>query len=372
MCGKNKILPQSGQTTKTRSAELDVWKFILSIVIVILHSEYLPVKVDQVYFHGGSIFVEFFFIVSGYLMAQSAEKRKNYQNLLQETSTFLRRKISSIYPYLLCAFIPALVIKTAYHGMGVLALVKNACKGIGELLLLKSTGLTGPVFNAPTWYLSAMILSMAVLYPLILRFGDFFKRIVCPLIAFFLLGYLARKYVHFRTPDVWDGMFEKGMIRGFAEVALGVYCYEIGKLISHIQFTKFSKIIFALVEYGGLIAILWYSNTKSCWDMDVPSVLLIAMIVIIICGNHSILAPVWNKLKFTTYLGKMSLMIYINHIYWVWLLAILDVDWSYNKMLMVYVAATFVSAGVCWIVTDCVRKLINKKKDGFRRLFVKA
>ena len=351
---------------------MDVWKFILSVVIVILHSEFLPVEVEQSYFHGGSIFVEFFFIVSGYLMALSAEKRKNYQSLMKETSAFLRRKIAAIYPYMIFGFLMALSIRTAYNGQGFLHLINNAFKGIGEMLFLKSTGLTGALFNSPMWYLSAMLLSMAVLYPLILKYGDFFKRIVCPLIAFFLLGYLTKKYIHYRSPDVWDGMFEKGMIRGFAEVALGVYCYEIGKLISQVKFTKFTRIILTVIEYGSLIAILLYSDTKACWDMDAPSVLLIAISVIIICGNHSMLAPLWNKLKITPYLGKMSLMIYINHIYWVWFLDLLNLDWGYHKMLVVYVAGSFATAGACWIITDCVRKFINKKKASFRRIFIKA
>lgn len=362
----------SSKIKTARSNELDFWKFIFSIIIVILHSEYLPVEVEQGYFHGGSIFVEFFFIVSGYLMAMSAEKRKDYQNLAKETATFLRRKIAAFYPYLIFGFIFSLLAKSAYQHHEFLHVVKSMCKGIAELLLLKATGMTGPLLDSPMWYISAMILSMAILYPLILKHGDFFKRIVCPLIAFFGLGYLYHKYSHFRSPEVWDGMFEKGMIRGFAEVALGVYCYEIGKLIAHVKFTKFSKVLFALIEYGNLIAIIVYSNTESCWDMDVPSVLLLAISIIIICGNHSVTADFWNNLKIAPYLGKFSLMIYINHIYWVWILDVLELKMSYNKMLLVYIAGSTVSAIACWVITDKIRALCKKNSSNIKRLFIEA
>lgn len=357
---------------KPRSGELDFWKFIFSVIIVILHSEYLPSKTDQVYFNGGSIFVEFFFIVSGYLMAQSAEKHQHYQSLTEETITFLKRKINCFYPYLIFGFIVSLFAKSIHQHQGFLQIIKNACKGIGELLLLKSTGLTGSLFDSPMWYISAMILSMAILYPLVLKYGDFFKKILCPLIAFFLLGYLIRKYNHFRSPELWDGLFEKGMIRGFAEVSLGVYCYEIGKLISSIRFTSFSRILLTFLEYGSLIAIAAYSNTASCWDMDVPSILLLAMSVIIICGNHSILAPWWNKLKITPFLGKLSLMIYINHIYWIWILDVINLDLGYHKMLIVYLAASFVSAGLCWVITDFVLTGIKKNKKHIKQLFIQT
>lgn len=94
-------LSSGGGRSKGRSGELDFWKFIFSLVIVIRHSEYLPTTIEYPYFRGGSIFVEFFFITSGYLMAKSAERKENTKSLVEETSSFLRKKITAFYPYLI-------------------------------------------------------------------------------------------------------------------------------------------------------------------------------------------------------------------------------------------------------------------------------
>ena len=57
---------------KSYTGEFDLWKLIAAIVIVILHSEYLPVEAERTYFHGGSIMVELFYLVSGFYWAKSA------------------------------------------------------------------------------------------------------------------------------------------------------------------------------------------------------------------------------------------------------------------------------------------------------------
>lgn len=57
---------------KSYIGEFDLWKLIAAVVIVILHSSYLPVEAERTYFHGGSIMVELFFLISGFFLAKSA------------------------------------------------------------------------------------------------------------------------------------------------------------------------------------------------------------------------------------------------------------------------------------------------------------
>ena len=354
-----------------RSGELDFWKLVFAFIIVILHSEYLPAEPNLRYFKGGSIFVEFFFITSGYLMAHSADKKLNYQNLTKETTTFLKKKIVTFYPYLIFGFFVALVAKALFDQQGWLEVVKTVYTGIPELLLLKSTGTVKVLINSPMWYLSAMVLSMAVAYPLILKYQDFFKKIAAPLVAFTLLGYLYQKYGHFRGPENWDGLFLKGTVRGFAEILLGVFCHEIGKGVSKVRFTALSRLLFTVLEYGSLILIIIYSNTKTYWDMDVPTVLLFCVSIIIICNNLSLLSGFWNKLRITPYLGKFSLMLYINHIYWVWIFEMINVEMSYRRMLLLYIGCSMISAALCWILVDFLRGQWGKHKQKLAALFMK-
>lgn len=360
------------QNTAVRIGEIDFWKFTFAILIVTLHSAYLPGAGEDTYFRGGSIGVEFFFVVSGFFMAKNAEKVDGYQSLADETWRFLLKRVKTFFPYMCMSCVAALIAKTLFYHGGLLKLIKNGVAGLSEVLLLKATGFGDTFFNNPTWYLSAMVCSMAVLYPLILKYRKIFTRIACPLLAFFLLGYLQQTYGQFRNPDLWDGLFRKGTIRGFAEIAFGVVCYEICSWISTYDFTKLSKLLFTVAEYGSLLAIILYSNTKSCWDMDSPSVLLMGGAVVIAAGNLSLLSGFWNRFCLTAWMGRFSLMLYLNHIYWVWIFAILGLDMEYSKMFWLYMGAAVISALLCWKFTDLIIFWYQKNKPALKSMFIQT
>lgn len=64
---------------KERNHTIDLLKFIFSLVIMLRHSEMMfqgDMKYDHMIFPGGSRAVEFFFIVSGYLIAAACLNRK--------------------------------------------------------------------------------------------------------------------------------------------------------------------------------------------------------------------------------------------------------------------------------------------------------
>ena len=352
------------------SGEIDFWKFIFAFVIVALHSSYLPASYEQPYFIGGSIGVEFFFIVSGFFLAKSSERVISYQNLAQESIAFMIRKIKPFFSYSLFAFIVALIAKTMFYGEGVIQFIKNGVNGIIEVLFLKATGIGNEFFNNPTWYLSAMLLTMLILYPLLLKYKKSFSQIVCPIIGLLILGYLYQKYGHLRDPDCWDGFFRKGTLRGFAEISLGIACYELCMQLRKYNFTVLSKAIFTIIEYGSLIAIIWYSNTETCWDMDCPSVILMGIAVIIAGGNLSLLSGFWSKLKITPFLGKFSLMIYLNHIYWVWIFDIIGLEMSYKEMFILYMLAAICSALACWGIVDLMKAVMSKHKKAIGSCFI--
>jgi len=356
--------------TSQRMSEIDLWKLIYAFLIVALHSMYLPVKADRTFFHGGSIGVEFFFIVSGFFMAHSAGRIKEYDDLAKETKTFLWRKINIFFPYMVFGFCISVVARTLYKDGGIVALIKNCVNGIVELLLLRSSGFGKVFFNGPAWYLSAMILSMAILYPFILKKGKFARQIICPLLSAFILGYLYQKYGHFRAQDTFDVFFVKGMVRGFAEISFGVVCYEIYLWMKKYKFTMLSRIIFTIIEYGSLFAIILYSNTETCWDMDCVSVLLMGMAIIIAASNLSIFSNFWSNLKISKYFGKFSLLLYLNHIYWVWIFAVIGLNMEYEEMFICYMIAAVCSALICWVVVDWVKRFFNKYRKSIYTLFI--
>ena len=78
---------------RKRNGRIDLLRFVFALVIMLHHSRYV-LGDDHAVFIGGSLAVEFFFLVSGYLMAVSAERANQRGPMTRpgaETWSFLLR-----------------------------------------------------------------------------------------------------------------------------------------------------------------------------------------------------------------------------------------------------------------------------------------
>lgn len=345
--------------------EFDFWKLIAAVVIVIHHSVDLPVETEQTYFHGGSIMVELFFLISGFFLAKSAlcdGESKKLERWGSETWSFFLKKIRAIYPYLLFAIIVGVAAKTAFYHQDFMQLIKNGVRALTELLFLKSAGWSSGFFVPQGWYLSSMMLSILILYPCIRKWGRSFVQLFCPVAAALILGYLFHNFGHFRNPDAWCTFFNKGFLRGFAEISLGCFCFTVAELVQKVRLTRFARILCSLVEYGSLAAIILYSNTESCWDMDCESVILMTVSVIIMGSRASILSDIWDKIPIMPQLGKFSMVLYLNHMYRTWIFAVIGLKMDYTAILALYCVCSCLSALACWWLVDQVKRTAGRCK----------
>ena len=151
-----------------RNGELDFFKLLFCIVVISFHSGYF-IQSENGYFKGGSIAVDFFFVVSGVMMARNAAKKAYEENLGIDTFEFMKKKILRFMPDIYVAWVIAFVVKH-WHFVSWKQVVKDLFASIWELLFLTNTGIVGYspndasyLSNDATWYISAMILSMLLL-----------------------------------------------------------------------------------------------------------------------------------------------------------------------------------------------------------------
>lgn len=349
-----------------RNCELDLWKLIFMALIVAMHSSQLPVQKESSYIPGASIGVEFFFLLSGFFVARAADRASG--DLTEATWKFFIHKVSSFYPYYIAVTALMVVAKTILAGEGIRHLIKNACIAVLDLLLLTSTGIGNMPFNWTFWYFSAMMLSGVILFFLAAKYGKQFTGVVAPLLGVFILGYLCKKYGNVRNPEAWSVLFNKGFMRSFAEMSLGMFVYEISPAIERIRFTKMSKAALTAFAYGSCIGICCYSTTKDCFDMDYPSVFLLLLSLLIMVSGKSVLAPLWDKMPFSQYWGKFSLMLYIFHFPWVTIFRIIKGEMPYEQMFWLYMACSTFSAIIGWMVVDVIMNFL--KKQSVKKLFL--
>ena len=167
------------KSTKTRNGKLDFWKFIFSLVIVIHHGRNLMGDEGSL-FLGGSFAVEFFFIVSGYLMMTSIKKMTSYSeqtNLGAETINFLKRKYKALCPEIFVGYAIALTFIVIVANK---PFVDTFIKTFFEGIMFRMFGLHIQSINGAVWYISSMLLCMALLYPLLRKYPDIAENLIIP------------------------------------------------------------------------------------------------------------------------------------------------------------------------------------------------
>lgn len=295
---------------KKRNGEIDLFRFIFAILIVFHHFSQV---FDYKLFSRGYIGVEFFFLVTGFLTAKKvAENDRIYSNaeIADNTWRFIIKKISVFYPYFLCAFFLQLGVKILIFDWSFIKAGSELVRSIPNLtLIFIGTVARSGLYVSGNWYLSAMIIALFILYPLLLKRYHLAVKIIYPLVSIDLLGYLYKTYSMVTVS--WDQYsfvsISCGILRAIMEIALGMGLYEVTKVLNKLSV---SRLIFTVIKYFSYFIVLWYSTNHTNRDFDVHALLWCTIGVAL---SFSDITYSLKESKITKYLGKISLPIYIFH-----------------------------------------------------------
>lgn len=351
---------------KKFNPEIDLLKFIFSIIIVLYHTKNLTAisSADITILPYGFTGVEFFFIISGYLMVKSSKKFEG-KPIGRSTADFLINKIKSFYPYFIFSFIIAFIVRQfsffVDKDQSLVAFLKGSVLSINELLLLHNTGVDfGTIYNGPTWYLSAMILGMAIIFPVLLKHKNWFVNLGSLVVPILIYAFSSQEKGTLNSLG-WSGFLNYGILRAIAGLGLGCF---IGAMIDRLQennitLRRFFKIALWLVEAGlfGLLIVIMQFEGKN--KFDYIAVIVTFFICFIMLSG---LTGVQNVLpgKICSLLGRFSLVIYLNHRYVAFLINTLVPELSPEKTMVVYLGASVVVAIVAEIIVSATKALWSR------------
>lgn len=310
---------------KQHNVTIDFLRFLFSVIVVLHHSRYV-LGDDNCYFLGGSLAVEFFFFVSGYLLLVGADKagRENSagtNGIGSETLHFILHKIRSFLPEFLIAWWIGFVLIGVVRQYGVLDYLKAFGNDFWELTLVKMSGLFTHGIDGAMWYLSAMLLGMALLYPLLRTKRDLMTHLVCPLLALFLYGYLCQAEGHPRDPIVWLGLCYKGLVRAVAGLCTGVViCMAVHRLkkLASAGLTKLGNALAIGIQLLCLILTIRYMAEQEPSEYDYFYMFLLMLLVLISFSGFGLESVLGNSQRLhllSAFLGKYSLSLYLGHLY---------------------------------------------------------
>lgn len=345
------------ENIRKRNGAIDFWKFVFALIIVQFHSSNFDVT-KSCPFIGGAIAVEFYFIVSGFLMAESiCKKNENEIVVGRDSKNFIFHKIRGLCPEIFIAWgIGYVVQHLALNHVTITMLIKDLISGIWDLFFLRESGLVGFRANPAAWYISAMILAMMILVPLFLKNRDVFLNVVAPILAVAILGYLSKTVGDLRGPTEWMGICYRGLPRAIGELCLGCLCWSCCQKIKQKSYTKLARVLFTVSEFSCYLGVIVWSYGHKGSQMDFVMLLLFAVGVTLTFSGQNLIAGSFNN-PFIYFLGKISFSIYLAHNYWSHFLIRMYPKQSYAELYPKYVILVIITTTVIYWTAKMIRKI---------------
>ncbi|MCM1049233.1 MAG: acyltransferase [Clostridiales bacterium] len=303
---------------KNRNNIVELMRFLFSLLVVGYHVQMSMNNSEINFFENGAVAVEFFFIISGYFMARSIEKLSAGGDVKIGKSTlqFMVKKVKGILPIHIIANITMLLIILIFETPAFLPKLK---RGLPGLLFLQMISFWNESFNealiVPEWYLSAMLLSMIVIFPLVLLLRKKLKTVPASFCALGIIGvfFLISGIMlngHIRQNFIYD-------VRASAELIIGMLAYYLSEYVAKHEYGRISLKILRFVELTGyclpvILGLIPISSSLQPLCMIVTVVGTFVAITITFSGKGMQITN--DRINgIFGYIGTISLPIYLIH-----------------------------------------------------------
>lgn len=344
-----------------RNGFVDFLKFVFAIIILFHHSVEL-FRGSNTYFISGYIAVEFYFMVSGYLLAKKSECSLTSDNcsksIYDENIKAFIRKVKSFFPYILVAALFSIVISSVgrFDPVKILTDVRDISI---ELFGLQMLGFIGNIATGVTWYISVLLIASFLLFPLLHTKRDLLVKYICPILSVAIYGYLFYTGGCINHPGTWLGLCHKGLLRGFADIFFGIVAYTITDRIDSMESRKYD-VLFNIAEpicfFSVIAYAIFHGVSDGCDFFVLPLILLLVAISFSSrsLGRRIFRGRIWN------FLGVFSLSVYLNHYYVVSTLLRLLPSADSVALVVMYVTISLVLAVLNYLIGTALIKSRHK------------
>ena len=364
-----------GRSIKNYYYRLDIYRFIFTIFVVILHFETFYRTLPKWYHLTRSFYraVDFFFLLSGFLLYRSF-RSQHYTNAMEFTFAKAKRliPINFVVVIVTCFFINFTPIKNL---TGILIIIRGFLhyfiSAIPELLFMQEfipvfTNFCEGDYFISIWYISVMLISGFIWFWILTvsqkKFGDSIKiNALVGVFSIIILSYIFNEYKQLNISQSFiPGLnLPSGFLRGLAEMGLGVFCANFCIRIDNKKILYVLKFLLPI----SLFIICFYAAGTS---IDFVFVILC---VFVLMFEFSIQEEPCKIIQtICRFAGKISLPIYFSHIFviiFIYTPIIQKWDLLYSNFPLDLLVRTVVVCAISFIFYN-LSKLLEKP---FNRLY---
>lgn len=321
---------------------ISFWRVVFTFLIVLFHI-FAQYNVGSCW----GISVEFFFIVSGWLLMAEVHKNK------LEPYEYLWKRIKRLYPEYLPMFIInaiCMFLLGNYSHGNFIWWIKGT--GLREALMIHywPWGEALDLANGATWYISIMLIAGLILYSLAKRCPKILMEIILPITIISFLTYTFREHRSFQYDEI-IGIFHIRFFRGLTDMGIGMLLYELnGKIGEKLRKTA--------VYIAGFAALAFVSVVSKFWgqDNEYLYILLISLGVLI-----SFNTPLFVIKPVTKLFDKISYSMFLHHnLFCFWLFPRFFKELTAG-VLLTYLACVVLFSAVMHYFVIWIRSAISKR-----------
>lgn len=305
-------------------------------------------------------------------MIESAEKipADSRRKIWRQTGRFLLHKFGRIYPYFLTAFFLHFGMVSFFESKSLMECMKKLADSVWTLLMVYMLGFEECGIMGVSWYLSAMLLAMLVLLPLLLSDQELYLHTLAPVIM--LAAYVTLDMhsggqgLGGGNPREYIGVVMTGNVRASGGLCAGALIWSAAKKLEKLRTSPVSvRMFYTMLELCGYGYVVCRS-AKEIAGRDTYVCLLILAGSLTLTVSGVTYSGRFLPDGICTYLGRLSLSVYLCQQAAIALVFWLPVktDWiamEYPKLFPVYVLAALVIG----IVVDQLAGYVVKQRRNY-------
>ncbi len=296
-----------------RFLALDGWRGIAAILVALYHLGFYNHIHDMVFLRNSYLFVDFFFVLSGFVISYAYQHRLKD---LQQVKEFIIFRIARLWP--LHLFVLALFIALELAKLLIIQKTGGISANtppfsneysvesiVSNILLLQSINLHEMLtWNYPSWSISVEFYTYLV-FVLFTLLTQFYKKLSKPLYLILFVGSFI--VLFFSVDSLDDATYHNGIFRCIIGFFLGNICYKVytkykNKSIPYPTFIE-------LLTLVGIISFVYFAGDNK-YSLLAPFIFVLS--VYIFAFEQGAISKIL-KIKAIQNIGKWSYSIYMIH-----------------------------------------------------------
>jgi peptidoglycan/LPS O-acetylase OafA/YrhL len=302
------------QPTAQRFEALDSWRGVCALLVAVFHLPLAGPIGENAFVRGSFLFVDFFFVLSGFVIAHAFTERViTGQGLAQFMVTRFGR-LFPLHAFMLTAFFGFDLVRLSVPSLAAGEPPFTGAFSIdtlpASLALLHGLGIQDHLsWNAPSWSISTEFFAYIFFGVAVLAFG---KRSL----GLFALAVLAGPLILLKySPDFMEATYDFGLVRCLYGFSAGVLTHALlaGKIECGPD-TREARLTWTLAEITIIAAIILFVCTTSKNAGGLLAPLMFALAVALFAHEGGYVSSLM-KTRPLLLLGTISYSIYLTHIF---------------------------------------------------------